>query len=354
MLKEHFPDVEVSLLYFPYCSAHVLLGFHSEVDSNLQQLDKAEGILNNIKESRAIKTIRRVCELFGPRGDERNGRREDWLAYMKLTDKTSKIISYRANCFNNLFSGAETVIDHRDDILSFVNDYVNQPNEKLKSVVSDLQCEYIITQIRSLAIISNIVTAPLWSIFNSTTVHQPLKNHLALWSTNSTPLLASPPSIFPDYPNKTCNKLYEGTAPCKETLQILCSSLLNVVKRQLSDHLEDGIYGKDCSMVERQRTAHSKLTNLPAEHYFGDLDYSIRRKRNATVRHHSGVIMLKRNHTVKWIKQKSKVAQKILIKKGMKEGRKLYQTQKLYEKQVKQKRVEVIKKLNPSHAGPVI
>ena len=234
-----------------------------------------------------------------------------------------------------------------------MNDYVNQPNEKLKSVVSDLQCEYIIIQIRSLAIISNIVTSPLWSIFNSTTVHhldlhqyfQPLKNHLALWSTNSTPLLTSPPSIFPDYPNKTCDKLYEGTAPCKEILQILCNSLLNVVKRQLSDHLEDGIYGKDCSMVERQRTAHSKLTNLPADHYFGDLDYYIRRKRNATVRHHSGVIILKQNRTVKWIKQKRKVAQKILIKKGMKEGRKLRHTQKLYEKQVKQKRVEVIKKL---------
>ena len=54
--------------------------------------------------------------------------------------------------------------------------------------------------------------------------------------------------------------------------------------------------------------------------------------------------MLKRNRTVKWIKQKSKVSQKILIRKGMKEGRKLRQTQKLYEKQVKQKRVEVIKK----------
>jgi hypothetical protein len=138
--------------------------------------------------------------------------------------------------------------------------------------VSDLQCEYIFTQIRSLAIISNIVTAPLWPIFNSTTVHhldlhyyvQPLKIGLALWSTNSTPLLTSPPSIFPDYPNRTCDKLYEGTAPCKETLQIVCSSLLNVVKRQLSDHLEDGIYGKDCSMVQRQKTAHSKLTNLTA------------------------------------------------------------------------------------------
>ena len=73
MLKEHFPDVEVPLLHFLYCSAHVLLGFHSEVDNNLQQLDKAEGILNNIKESRAVKTIRRACTLFGPRGDERNG-----------------------------------------------------------------------------------------------------------------------------------------------------------------------------------------------------------------------------------------------------------------------------------------
>ena len=169
---------------------------------------------------------------------------------------------------------------------------------------------------------------------------QPLKNHLALWSTNSTHLLTSPPPIFPDYPTKTYDKLYEGTAPCKETLQILCHSLLNA-KRQLSDHLEDGIYGKDWVMVERQRTEHNKLTNLPAEHYFGDLNYSIRRKRNATGRHHSGVIMLKRNRTVKWIKQ-SKVVQKILIKKGMKE---LRQAKKLYEKQVKQNRVEVIKKL---------
>ena len=98
-------------------------------------------------------------------------------------------------------------------------------------------------------------------------------------------------------------------------------------------------------MVERQRTAYSKLTNLPAVHYFGDLDYSICRTRNGTVSHHSGVIMLKRNRTVKWIKQRSKVPQKVLIKRGMKERRKLRQAQKLYEKQVKQKRVEVIKKL---------
>jgi len=77
MLKENFPDVEVPLKHFLYCSTHVLLGFHSEVESNLQQLDKAEGILNNIKESRAVKTIRRVCKLFGPREVERNGRRED-------------------------------------------------------------------------------------------------------------------------------------------------------------------------------------------------------------------------------------------------------------------------------------
>jgi hypothetical protein len=48
-------------------------------------------------------------------------------------------------------------------------------------------------------------------------------------------------------------------------------------------HLEDGIYGKDCSMVERQRTTHSKLTNLPAEHYFGDLDYSIEMQQSGII-----------------------------------------------------------------------
>jgi hypothetical protein len=42
-------NIEVPLLHFLYCPAHVLLGFHSEVDSNLQELDKAEGVLNNNK-----------------------------------------------------------------------------------------------------------------------------------------------------------------------------------------------------------------------------------------------------------------------------------------------------------------
>jgi hypothetical protein len=62
--------------------------------------------------------------------------------------------------------------------------------------------------------------------------------------------------------------------------------------------------------------------------------------------------MFKRNRTVKWIKQKSKVAQKVLIKKDMKEGKTLRQEQKLYEKQVKQKRVEVIKKLKYKKEPP--
>ena len=43
LLKENFPDVEVPLLHCLHCSAHVLLGFHSEIDSNLHALDQTDG-----------------------------------------------------------------------------------------------------------------------------------------------------------------------------------------------------------------------------------------------------------------------------------------------------------------------
>ena len=66
LLKENIPDMELSSLFLIYCSAHMLLGFHTSVNSTLKQLSPTQ---NDVSE--AVRTIRIVCGLFGPRGDER-------------------------------------------------------------------------------------------------------------------------------------------------------------------------------------------------------------------------------------------------------------------------------------------
>jgi hypothetical protein len=115
----------------------MLLSFHTSVNSTLKQFSPTQN-----DESEAVRTIRIVCELCGPRGDERNGRREDSLCYTGLLGKFSSIPSYRGIRFNNLLAGAVGMISHIDDIKTFVNDYVEKPNAK--SEVFYMTCTAIV------------------------------------------------------------------------------------------------------------------------------------------------------------------------------------------------------------------
>lgn len=81
-------------------------------------------------------------------------------------------------------------------------------------------------------------------------------------------------------------------------------SYVNIVERQLNDHLEIGIYGSVNDEWLPKQTEHSKLTNIPAENLFGDLDSSMRRKPNPTLRHHSSVSMIKKEQNNTLIENK--------------------------------------------------
>jgi hypothetical protein len=76
----------------------------------------------------------------------------------------------------------------------------------------------------------------------------------------------------------------------QSTLENLSDILLSVVNRQLVYHLDSGS-AVSITEEDRLRTTQSKTTNLSAEHFLGDLDNAIRRKRNGSLRHHSGVTM---------------------------------------------------------------
>ena len=120
--------------------------------------------------------------------------------------------------------------------------------------------------------------------------------------------------------------------------------MLSVVKRQLSDHLSGGIYGSepDCELKKQDPAWHSKLTNIPAENLFGDLDLTIKRKPNATLRHHSSISMLKRNKTVKWLKTKTEQSRKCLMEKSRRGAKTLKMNEIQNEKNVMKERKPVL------------
>ena len=63
-----------------------------------------------------LRVIRMAAECFGPRGDEKNGCREECLAFCSMKGVKSKFTSFRSNRFNNLFVNASAIIFHKDHI----------------------------------------------------------------------------------------------------------------------------------------------------------------------------------------------------------------------------------------------
>jgi len=71
----------------------------------------------------------------------------------------------------------------------------------------------------------------------------------------------------------------------------------------------------------------------------------MKRKPNATLRHHSSICMLKHNHTASWLRAKSDAARKLLFIKARKSSKKLKETQREYEITVLQQRKQIISEI---------
>ena len=83
----------------------------------------------------------------------------------------------------------------------------------------------------------------------------------------------------------------------------------------------------------RQRTKHCKLTNLVGGQAFGDLDFSIFKRRYASLHHHSTVQMMKRNKPISmWFSSKDEEEQKCLLNLSAEKAPLLRQQHVLEEK----------------------
>ena len=91
-----------------------------------------------------------------------------------------------------------------------------------------------------------------------------------------------------------------------DLLQKVCHGLIEVTKRQLCDFLPGGKYYNVQNEELRTKLNHSSLTNLISEECFTDLDFSLFKRRNASLHHHSTVNLLKRNKSISsWLTLKN-------------------------------------------------
>ena len=208
--------------HFLFCNAHFLLALSSAAEEAILSVTDGEKLgrdcepvfksFENAPEAGAVRVIHMTADVLGPRGDERHGCRENWVVFCKSKDINSLFSSYRSNRFNCLFQNASALLFHRDDIEPFLEKYAFQSelNLKLKSILSDLRCDKIMTHVAVLSFCHVFFTEPYWLLMNSKKTYfdfpsyvKKMESILEQWSLPKfDPLSAC--SVFPDF---TCNTL---------------------------------------------------------------------------------------------------------------------------------------------------
>ncbi|KAL3881058.1 hypothetical protein ACJMK2_033254 [Sinanodonta woodiana] len=333
-------------LHFLYCNAHYLLGLSRAAEQTLHEIEKEIGCLGrdtNAKFSRFHKGaenatsrfVRTACDVLGPRGDEKNGVRAEWIAFCSHRSIKSIVTSYRNNRLNNYFEGEAALIHHKSDIVSFLkNGYLGHSNLKLESVAADAEDDRLITLVLAVALTFHNVTGPYWELLQSSIKYADVHVYIHKMTTGLRQLKEDPSDILDKnftgifngkfrQDSPTTDSVYsyfqslkaESIVILKSALQDLFKSYLQVTERQLCDFLENGKYtelGRSTDMS----ISHSPLTNLLGERCFGDLDFDLYKRRHSSLHHHSTINMLKRNRTGDWLSSKGTEKSAELMKKA--------------------------------------
>ena len=346
---------------FLECNAHFLLGLSAKTNAACKdiQLERGENRIGRDRQPRfqkfttseaaVVRYIRMACEVLGPRGDEKNGCRDGWIAFCSLSRKRSVISSFKGNRFNNLFEAAAALNFHRADIITYLQEYLPERNGKLESVLSDALCDQLAHYVLALALLFFRVTGPYWELLGSGVLYLDfflhvvaMKQQLQEWSDDASTIFNPElPALF-GRQQPHCAP-FEAAVQVEDTsrqavnkiVQSLCGQLLTVLDAQLKDFLPGGMYHAVDDPMKRNKLAHSHITNLLGEACFGDLDLSIYKRRNASCHHHATMNMLVRNRTMsKWFHNKPKPEQEQLLKLSATKGQELRERHQQDERDV--------------------
>ena len=66
-----------------------------------------------------------------------------------------------------MFTGAVATLYHSEDMIDFISNYLDSPNDKLLSVLADIKCSDVLSHVSAIALASMIFAEPFWNVINS-------------------------------------------------------------------------------------------------------------------------------------------------------------------------------------------
>jgi len=210
---------------------------------------------------------------------------------------------------------------------------------------------------RALGIISKTVTAPLWRDIESKSHISDMNDKLEALSDflnsakdDSSEVLQGKFSPFPDVFMNHDDLVMQNLFKPNETdgltiqiLQMLFSSMLTLLKRQAADHLPGGRYSSMSEDIYNESKSAYKHNKLP-EFFFGQLDFLLKYRTNATALCNEAYLLYSHNKTADWLDSLEDTARENLLKESRKEC--IMIREKFHErlKEIENRRLETMKR----------
>ena len=239
--------------------AYFLLGLSNNAINTLQLIQQDRGELRigrdeqpifhrfTRTEAAAVWYVRMACEVLGPRGDEKSGCRDAWLAFCSISGSPSRVTSFKSNRFNNLFEAAAALHFHRASIIDFLDNFLPEKNQKLESVLYDAKSDAVGVYVLTLAMVFFRITGPYWQLLGTKTHYLDffqqvvaLRAQLQEWTTEADSIFTPDlPSLFEKPPTDVdmfgaaLAVPQDVKAKVTDVFAKLCGGLLVVVDTQL-------------------------------------------------------------------------------------------------------------------------
>ena len=133
--------------------------------------------LGSFNETVPIRVIGAAADIFGPRGAEKSGCRNQWLVFLDSIGVKSKFTCYRANIYNCLFQNAFAMCFHCDHVIKFLEDHVSHSNMTTQNVLADVKDDTVMAMVTALSHFNYWLTALYWQLMNSTKAYGEFPAH---------------------------------------------------------------------------------------------------------------------------------------------------------------------------------
>lgn len=237
---------------------------------------------------------------------------------------------------------------HRERIVDFLKEKHGATNRLLSTILCDVQVPLFIAGCRVLGLISKLITVPLWRLIEQDSHILDMNMHyLELYTflseqSNDASDFMKGSSPFPDMVEHDSIlhdliqiKDSEDCVQAESIAQTLFTSLKGLLERQLKDQLPGGKYANASDNVKKESLSTLKHNKLP-EFLFGQLDYIVRCRPNASILANEALILYSFNKTSNWLNGLSETERDKVLKDSMEQRRVLYEKFSERKKEIQQ------------------